>query len=120
METLALPALSPAERAHASQLRGAALHAASPAAQRAAVATQFEAILVRQLLGPVLTKLLNQGEGPAAGVYGDLLTDALANQLTAGPGLGLGRVIERQLEPRARPGTGASGFPAPSPISAQP
>lgn len=101
------PSLTAAERARATQMRGEALHQATPAEQRAAVAAQFEAILVRQMLGPTLNKLLSSGDGVAAGVYGDILTDTFANQLTAGAGLGLGRVIERQLTPRGQP-------PAPS------
>lgn len=95
--------LTPVVRARASQLKGAALHAAAPAEQRAAVAAQFEAILVRQLLGKTMTKMLGSDEGAAASVYGDLLTETIATQLTAGPGLGLGRIIERQLTPRGQP-----------------
>lgn len=91
-----LSAPAPSRAAH---LTGAALRNAAPAEQRAAVAAQFEAIMVRQLLGPTLTKMFGSGEGPAAGVYGDMLTNALATQLTAGPGLGLGRIIEQQLAP---------------------
>jgi peptidoglycan hydrolase FlgJ len=89
--------LAPPDRARAAHLRGAALHGAQAAEQRAAVAAQFEAI---QLLGPTLTKAAGTGDGASAAVYGDLLTEALANQLTAGRGLGLGRMIEQQLTPR--------------------
>lgn len=84
-----------------TQFNAAALRNATPAAQRTAVASQFEAVLIRQLLGPTVTKMLSNGEGSAAGnVYGDLLADSLAQQLSAGPGLGLGRFIEQQLTPR--------------------
>jgi Rod binding domain-containing protein len=114
MDLAALSPLSPADRTRATQLRGEALRAAAPAEQRAAVAAQFEAILVRQLLGPTLTKLLDSGEGVAAGVYGDLLTDTLATQLAAGKGLGLGRMIEVQLAPRSRAAA------APDPTAATP
>lgn len=94
-------ALTPGERAKASQLKGSALRNATPAAQRAAVAAQFEAVLVRQLLGNTMTKMLGGAEGGAAsGVYGDMLSETMASQLTAGQGLGLGRVIEQQLTPR--------------------
>ena len=103
METSAITGLSPAAHAHAAHLSGAALRAAAPAEQRVAVAAQFEAILVRQLLGKTMTKMLGSGtgEGAASSVYGDMLTDTLANQLTSGPGLGLGRMIQQQLTPRA-------------------
>jgi Rod binding domain-containing protein len=80
----------------------AALRQAGPAEQRRAVAAQFEAILVRQLLGPSMASMLGGSTGGVAGsVYGDLLADTISQQLTAGPGLGLGRYIERQLAPRA-------------------
>ena len=75
----------------------------SPAAERQQVAAQFEAILVRQLLSKSLTSMLGSENSAATGVYGDLLTDRLAQQLTAGPGLGLGRVIASQLTPRGTP-----------------
>lgn len=75
--------------------------AGADAGERHKVAGQFEAVLIRQLLGPTLTKMLGTDGGAASDVYGDLLTDAVAQQLSAGQGLGLGRVIEQQLTPRA-------------------
>jgi Rod binding domain-containing protein len=92
--------LTPAQRYHAAHLKGAALRNANPAEQRAAVASQFEAIFVRQLLGKTMTSMLGSGGGAMAGVYGDLMTDAFAQQLTAGSGLGLARLLEKQLTPR--------------------
>lgn len=84
-----------------AQLKGAALRNASPAAQRTAVAAQFEAILVRQLLGKTMTSMLGGSKSGVAGsVYGDMLADTVSQQLTAGPGLGLGRFLEKQLTPR--------------------
>ena len=42
------------------------------------------------------------GTGHTSGmIYGDLMTDVLAQKLTAGNGLGLGRMIEKQLTPTA-------------------
>ena len=113
MNLSAITALTPAAHARAAHLSGAALRAAAPAEQRAAVGAQFEAILVRQLLGKTMTKMLDSGDSAAGDVYGDLLTDTLATQLTAGPGLGLGRLIEQQLTPRR-----ASAAPA-APAAAQ-
>lgn len=79
----------------------AAIRNADPATQRAAVAQQFEAVLVRQLLGKTMNSMLGGGKGDVSGsVYGDMLTDTLAQQLTAGRGLGLGKMIEQQLTPR--------------------
>jgi Rod binding domain-containing protein len=103
MELPAVTPSSPVAHARATQLRGAALRAAAPADQRAAVAAQFEAILVRQLLGKTLTKMVGSGEGVSSSVYGDMLTDTIATKLAAGGGLGLGRIIERQLTPRGQP-----------------
>jgi Rod binding domain-containing protein len=95
----------------------AALRNASPNEQRAAAASQFEAILVRQLLGKTMNSVLGGSEGGVAGsVYGDMLTDTIAQQLTAGPGLGLSRYIQQQLTPRAEAVAPAPGaLPAESP-----
>lgn len=70
------------------------------AAERQKAGAQFEAILVRQLLGKSLTSMLGSESGAAAHVYGDMLTDTIAQQLTSGQGLGLGRMIATQLGPR--------------------
>ncbi len=94
------PMLSAIEHARASRLRGAALKTATPAEQRAGVASQFEAILVRQMLSKTMTSMMGSGDGAAGNVYGDLITDTLAQSLTAGQGLGLSRMIEQQLTPR--------------------
>lgn len=89
------PATAPA------QFNPAALRNATPAAQRAAVSSQFEAVLVRQMLGSTVSSMLGGTQGGASGsIYGDMLADTLAQQLTAGRGLGLGRFIEQQLTPR--------------------
>lgn len=79
----------------------AVLRNATPAVQRAAAAAQFEAILVRQMLGPTMKSMLGGEESGAAGsVYGDMLADTMAQQLTSGRGLGLSKFIEQQLTPR--------------------
>src|SRR5581483_11849993 len=94
----ALPstALTSAERARAAHLTGAALRNASPTEQRAAVAAQFEAILVRQLLSKTMNSMVSgSGDGVAGSVYGDMLADTVSQQLTAGGGLGLGRILEQ-------------------------
>jgi flagellar protein FlgJ len=67
-----------------------------------AAAGQFEAILVRQFLEKSVGNMLGgDSAGPGASQYGYLLTDALSTQLTAGGGLGLSKILERQLSPRA-------------------
>ncbi len=98
----------------------AAIRNATPAAQRTAVAAQFEAILVRQMLGQTMNSMLGgSGAGAAGGVYGDMLTDTFAQQLTAGRGLGLSRFIEQQLTPRGElvpPATDAATAPTASTV----
>ena len=81
-------------------LSGKALRNAPPAEQTKEVAAQFEAILVRQLLGPTMTSMLGKEGGAASNVYGDMLTDTFAQQLTRGGGFGLSRMLEKQLAPR--------------------
>lgn len=84
-----------------AQFNAAALRNAPAAEQRKAVAAQFEAILVRQLLGKTMTSMLGGEQGGVAGsVYGDMLADTMAQQLSAGQGFGLSRFLEQQLTPR--------------------
>jgi Rod binding domain-containing protein len=93
--------ISSSAAAAPTTFNAASLRNATPEAQRSAVAKQFEAVLIRQLLGKTMSSMLGGKEGGVAGsVYGDMLTDTMANQLSSGPGLGLGRFIERQLTPR--------------------
>ena len=74
----------------------------------AKAAQQFEAIMVRQLLSPAIEPMMNggvggekskSGAGGGGGVYGYMLTDTLANSIAQGGGLGLAKVISRQLSP---------------------
>ncbi len=84
----------------------AALRNAPATEQRKQVAAQFEAVLVRQLLGKTMTSLLSsESSGVAGSVYGDMLADTLAQQLTAGQGMGLGRFLEQQLAPKGAAAT---------------
>lgn len=116
--------LSNLERAKAARLKGAALNQAAPAEQRAAVAAQFEAILVRQLLGKTMTSMMGGGAGGVSGsIYGDMLADTISQQLAAGQGLGLGRYLEQQLAPKQDHRTsdhGTTGPVDPSTSSAVP
>ena len=88
------------QRARSKPLTGTALRNAAPEVQRAEVSSQFEAILVRQLLGPTMSSMLGDDGGVAGSVYGDILTDTFSQQLTRGGGMGLGRLLEKQLAPR--------------------
>ena len=75
-----------------------------------AAARQFEAIILRQLLTPAIEPLMSHGlggdsagkssGGGGGGVYGYLITDVLANSLSQGGGLGLARILEKQLTPK--------------------
>jgi len=102
MDVAALTALS---SARASQQLGD-LDPSAPAtpAQAKQVAAQFEAILVRQMLSKSVGSMLGgeeKDQGVAGSVYGDMMTDALAQKLTAGGGLGMARLIEQQLTPHS-------------------
>jgi len=76
----------------------AALRSLPQAEQVRAAAGQFEAIIVRSLMQDSVGKLM--GQGAAGSMYGHLLTDVIANKLTEGGGLGLGRVLAQQLTRR--------------------
>lgn len=81
-------------------------------------AGQFEAIMLRQLLAPSIEPMMSgglggdKGSGSGGGVYGYLLTDVLCNSLGASGGLGLGRMLEKQLTPAAHPPAGKSPSPS--------
>lgn len=85
-----------------------------PAEQRAAVASQFEAILLRQFLQESIGSMMGGkgGDGGGGNVYGFMLTDTLAAQLSQGRGMGLAPMIAKQLAPR-----GAVADAAPKQIS---
>ncbi len=73
-----------------------------PAAIKKA-ASQFEAIIIRQLLAPSIEPIMSGGLGgdsAGAGVYGYMLTDTLAENLAKGGGMGLAQMLEKQLSPR--------------------
>jgi Rod binding domain-containing protein len=83
----------------------------SPAAQTRAVATQFEAILLRQMLDKTVGSMM--GDGPGSGEYGYLVTDLMAGQLAQGGGMGLRQILEAQLSPAGTAAAAASPHPTP-------
>lgn len=90
-----------ADLAHGSRLLSTnSLRNADASVQRQQVASQFEAIIVRQLLGPTMKSMLGESGGAASDVYGDMLTDSLSQKLAAGSGFGLARMVQQQLTPR--------------------
>jgi Rod binding domain-containing protein len=70
------------------------------------VSRQFEAILVRQILSESMKSLLENGKDGQ--VYGYFVTEALADGITKGGGLGLRSVLETQLRQSAGPRPDAS------------
>ena len=108
---MSVPAISPAVAiGPAAILRPlpAAPNARPAPADVRRAAQQFEAILMRQLLAPAIEPMMNGspgGEGGAGGggVYSYMLTDVLSNAMTQGGGLGLGKILERQMSPAAPP-----------------
>ena len=109
------PRPAPAAGSRGGAFNAASLRHASPAEQGRAVAAQVEAILVRQLLGKTMSSMLG-GEGNVSGsVYGDMMADTLSQQLTAGPGLGLGRFLEQQLTPAGALAAGETPSSSPTP-----
>ena len=85
----------------------------TPAEQAKAVAGQFEAIMLRQFLQESVGSMMGSGKEAGGSVYGYLLTDVFAQQLAAGGGLGLSRVIQQQLTPRAGAPAAEAATPRP-------
>ena len=110
MQVSSINSAADARRAFATETgSGAAPASASPSAKQIqAAARQFEAIILRQLLNPAIEPLMSHGLGGdskangsgGGGVYGYLVTDVLANSLSQGGGLGLARILEKQLTPK--------------------
>ena len=86
-------------------------NAHTPAAQRKAVAGQFEAILLRQFLSGSVGSMLGGEDSASGSVYGYLLTDVLSQKLAQGGGMGLAKMLEKQLTPRGVPPGDASAQP---------
>jgi len=84
----------------------------SPAQQRKAAATQFEAILLRQFLNDSMTSLMGGEDSPSGSVYGYMLTDVMAGKLAQGGGMGLGKIIQQQLTPRGDSAAGPASSEA--------
>lgn len=74
------------------------------------VSRQFEAILVRQILSESMKSLLENGKDGQ--VYGYFITEALADGITKGGGLGLRSVLETQLRQSAPPRPTAETVPS--------
>jgi flagellar protein FlgJ len=72
------------------------------------VSSQFEAIILRQMLAPTIEPIMSGGSGGSgsdaggggAGVYGYMVTDVLANSMSKGGGFGIAKILEKQLSPK--------------------
>lgn len=73
-----------------------------PEAEKVTAASRaFEAVLLRQILGEAQKTVIPSGltqESASKGIYQDMLTNQLAENLSRGGGLGLGASLERQLQ----------------------
>ena len=79
------------------------MRASAPSDPGKAAAQQFEAILVRQLLGDALKPTLGAaggGEAPGSDVYQYLVTDVVAQSVAQGGGLGIAKMLMPQLTPK--------------------
>jgi len=100
MDVSALASISGLSASSASALRGAGVKAGqSPAEQRKAVAGQFEAIMLRQMLSQSVGSMMGGDDSPSGSIYGYMLTDSFAQKLAQGGGMGLSKIIELQLTP---------------------
>ncbi len=86
-------------------------------------ASQFEAIILRQLLAPSIEPVMSGGmggdSGSGGGIYGYMLTDVLSTSLAQGGGLGWGRLLEKQLS-SASPGADINSSTISKPSTASP
>ena len=86
----------------------------SEAGKLAEVTRQFEAVLLRQILGDAQKNLFASGIHPGSvtsGVYRDLVTDQLADNISRSGGVGLADSLLRQLQPEPPPAHALDGRP---------
>jgi flagellar protein FlgJ len=76
----------------------------TPAQKIAEASRQFEAVLLRQILGDAQKTVIPSAlsdNSTAAGIYQDLITNTLADNISKSGALGLAKVFEQQLTPPA-------------------
>jgi peptidoglycan hydrolase FlgJ len=82
---------------------------------------QFEAVLLRQILGDARKSAISDGEehDPAVdGIYNDMITNQLADSISRSGAFGLAKSLESQLARQVLPHSAHSGpaaAPAPAP-----
>lgn len=80
----------------------------------AEVSRQFEAVLLRQILGEAQKKVFASTTNPdsvASGVYRDMVTDQLAENISRSGALGLADSLNQQLQYRLKTSHALDGSP---------
>jgi Rod binding domain-containing protein len=83
----------------------------SEADKIAEVSRQFEAILLRQILGAAQKTIFPSTMNPesnASGIYRDMMTNQLADQISRSGAVGLGRTLAAQLDRQLKPSSGGA------------
>jgi flagellar protein FlgJ len=83
---------------------------------------QFEAVLLRQILGEARKTVISSGEqdSTVSGIYNDMVTSQLADSISRAGTFGLAKSLESQLErqvlPPSKAGPAAAPTTAPGPL----
>jgi flagellar protein FlgJ len=81
---------------------------------------QFEAVLLRQILGEARKTVISSGEEDSTetGIYNDMVTSQLADSISRSGTFGLAKSLEAQLVRQVLPPSQAGAPPAPAPAAA--
>jgi peptidoglycan hydrolase FlgJ len=83
---------------------------------------QFEAVLLRQILGEARKTVISSGEqdSTVSGIYNDMVTSQLADSISRAGTFGLAKSLESQLErqvlPPSQTGPATAPMAAPGPV----
>jgi flagellar protein FlgJ len=77
---------------------------------------QFEAVLLRQILGEARKTVISSGEqdSTVSGIYNDMVTSQLADSISRAGTFGLAKSLESQLERQVLPPSSAGPSAAPT------
>jgi Rod binding domain-containing protein len=88
------------------------------------VCRQFEAVLLRQILGDARKTVISSGDpeenSTTAQIYNDMINNQLADSISRSGGLGLSKSLEAQLVHQVLPGTSAPTSSAAAPAAGAP
>jgi peptidoglycan hydrolase FlgJ len=75
---------------------------------------QFEAVLLRQILGEARKTVISSGESDStvSGIYNDMITSQLADSISRSGAFGLAKSLESQLVRQVLPSSKADPAPA--------